>query len=187
MVTPPTEQLVAQALAGDAAASEVLVRRYFRPAYAVALAVTRLPAEAEDLAQESLIVALQRLGECREPARFQHWLLRIVRNRALNRLEQHRLREAHADSVQAQHPSGASQPVSAADHALRRRLLEALSALADKERETVLLHDLEGWTHAEIADALDTTEGTSRQYLFQARRKLRELLGELQGEWHRDD
>ena len=187
MVQSTTQQLVARSLTGDTAASEQLVRRYFRPAYAVALAVTRVPAEAEDLAQEALIVALQRLGECRDPARFQHWLLQIVRNRSLNRLEHPRLRDAHADSVLSQRGAEVAPPSAAGDQGLRRRLLEALGSLGDREREVVLLHDLEGWTHAEIADALETTEGTSRQYLFQARRKLRELLGEVQGDWNRDE
>lgn len=175
MAHPPTALLFARPLAGDAAAVEQLVRRCFRPACAVALAATRVPAEAEVLVQESLIVALQRLGECREPARFQHWLLQIVRNPSLNRLEQQKVRDAHADAEQARQAPEAPPPASG-DHALRRRLVEARGTLADREREVVLLHDLEGWTHAESADALETTEGTSRQYLFQARRKLRQLL-----------
>ena len=54
-----------------------------RPAYAVALGVLRNPADAEDVAQESLMIALERLGQCREPASFPAWLLQSVRNRAV--------------------------------------------------------------------------------------------------------
>ena len=187
MVPISTEQLVARALDGDREASEQLVRKYFRAAYAVALAVTRLPSEAEDLAQEALLVAFQRLADCRDPARFQHWLLQIVRNRALNHLEHQRIKDAHASAVKAGHGEEAAASVAPGDLALRRKLVGALGDLSEKEREVVLLHDLEGWTHAEIADVLETTEGTSRQYLFQARRKLRATLGELQGEMKRDD
>ena len=60
----------------------------------------------------------------------------------------------------------------------RERLLEALETLTPVRREVVLLHDLEGWTHPEIADALGMTELSSRQHLFQARRELRDHLGE---------
>jgi RNA polymerase sigma-70 factor (ECF subfamily) len=173
--SPPTETLVARSRAGDADAYAELVRRHFRAAYAVALAVTREPAEAEDLAQEAFLVAHQRLHDCREPARFHTWLLQIVRNRALNRLEHLKIRSAHADTVRTSDRASGVPPV-AGDLALRRRLLDALSDLTEREREVVLLHDLEGWTHSEIAEALDTSEGNCRQFLFQARRKLRTSL-----------
>ena len=168
---PPTETLVARSREGDPEAYGELVRRHFRAAYAVALAVTRNPAEAEDLAQEAFLVGHQRLHECRDPARFPTWLLQIVRNRALNRLEHQRIRTAHVDAVRTER-TDADSPAPA-DLALRRRLLDALEDLTEREREVVLLHDLEGWTHGEIAAALDTSEGDSRQFLFQARRKLR--------------
>jgi RNA polymerase sigma factor (sigma-70 family) len=60
--------------------------------------------------------------------------------------------------------------------AFQSRLLEAMAVLGSNEREVVLLHDLEGWTHAEIAEALDISVVMSRQHLFQARRELRTHL-----------
>jgi RNA polymerase sigma-70 factor (ECF subfamily) len=66
--------------------------------------------------------------------------------------------------------------------AFRAQLLAALSLLGPVERKVVLLHDLEGWTHAEIGSALDISVVMSRQHLFQARRKLRsELVSEPKG------
>src|SRR5688500_3546073 len=79
-----TGDLVRRARAGDAGAFEQLVRRHLRAAYSVALGVTNDPADAEDVAQDAFIAALERLDECRDPDRFSGWLLRIVRNRALN-------------------------------------------------------------------------------------------------------
>jgi RNA polymerase sigma-70 factor, ECF subfamily len=73
--------LVERAREGDGAAFEVLVRRYMRPAYAIALGVVKEPADAEDVCQDAFVRALERLDDC-EPARFGAWLLRIVRNRA---------------------------------------------------------------------------------------------------------
>jgi RNA polymerase sigma-70 factor (ECF subfamily) len=172
---PPTETLVARSREGDAEAYGELVRRHFRAAYAVALAVTREPAEAEDLAQDAFLVAHQRLHECRDPTRFHTWLFQIVRNRALNRLEHLKIRSAHAETVRSSDRGSGVAPRDG-DLALRRRLLDALSDLTEREREVVLLHDLEGWTHAEIAESLETSEGNSRQFLFQARRKLRTSL-----------
>ena len=62
------------------------------------------------------------------------------------------------------------------DVVLRGHLLAALATLSSVQREVVLLHDLDGWTHAEIADALGISETNCRQHLFTARRALRAEL-----------
>jgi RNA polymerase sigma-70 factor (ECF subfamily) len=166
--------LVALARRGNAAAVEALVRRYLRPAYAVALAVVRNSEDAEDLAQESLIAALQRLDQCRRPERFSRWLFQAVRHRALNHLEQHKVRaellNGQSRSVSVESPAGII--------GLRRRLLAGLGQLTEAQRAVVLLHDLEEWTHSEIASALDISEVMSRQHLFVARRLLRSRLAD---------
>ncbi len=164
--------LVARARRGDAAALEILVRRYLRPAYIVALSVVRSAADAEDVAQEALMGALHRLDQCREPDRFARWLFTAVRHRAFNYLEQRKLRGALLSS---QLPDQAQQ-VDPATIRLRKRLLAALEKLSEPQREVVLLHDLEEWTHAEIAASLDISEVMSRQHLFVARRLLRQHL-----------
>ncbi|XXF74876.1 RNA polymerase sigma factor [Myxococcaceae bacterium GXIMD 01537] len=164
--------LVARARAGEVAALESLARRYLRAAYAVALAVVRNTADAEDLAQEVLMGALQRLEQCRDPARFAPWVLQSVRNRALNQVQQGKLRAALLEGA----VRGEAVEADATRVLLRRRLLAALEHLNPTQREVVLLHDLEAWTHGEIARALDISEVMSRQHLFVARRVLREHL-----------
>jgi RNA polymerase sigma-70 factor (ECF subfamily) len=166
--------LLARARRGDATAREALVRRYLRPAYAVALSVVRNPADAEDLAQDGLVAALGRLDQCREPDRFAAWLFQGVRNRALNHVTQRRNRADLLDHV----PRGEGQEGSAEQLLLRRQLLGALERLRPVQREVVLLHDLESWTHAEIAGALEISEVMSRQHLFVARKAMREWLGD---------
>lgn len=175
MVTPaepPVADLVARARRGEPAAFDQLVRRHLRAAYAVALAVLGRPADADDVAQEAFVAALERLDDCREPARFSGWLVRIVRNRALHALEKRKLRDPHDDVEIA-------APGTPGDVVLRAHLLAALAALSPTQREVVLLHDLDGWTHAEIADALGLTETNCRQHLFAARRALRAELSAL--------
>jgi RNA polymerase sigma-70 factor (ECF subfamily) len=167
-------ELVIRARRGDAPAREALVRRYLRPAYAVALSVVRNVADAEDLAQDALVAALGRLDQCRDPARFAGWLFQGVRNRALNQIAQRRVRGAHQDGV----PRGEPVEPSVAPALLRRTLLAALERLGPVQREVVLLHDLEAWTHAEIGSALGISEVMSRQHLFVARKAMREWLGD---------
>jgi RNA polymerase sigma-70 factor (ECF subfamily) len=169
-----TADLVLRARRGDAGAFAELARAYLRPAYSVALAVVGRPADAEDVAQDALMAALEHIEDCREPARFAGWLLQIVRNRGRNWLGRRRLRDVSADPQMAERCLTARP---ADDGALRDQLLGALEALGAVQREVVLLHDLEGWTHAEIASALAMSEVMSRQHLFLARRELRALLG----------
>jgi len=174
MEEQPDSVLVARAKRGQAAAVEALARRYMRPAYTVALATLRHPADAEDVAQEALLVALQRLDQCRDPGRFAPWLLTSVRHRALNRLEQARARAALLDGATRIEPAE-SDPGRVI---LRQRLLAALEQLNAAQREVVLLHDLQAWTHGEIAAALEISEVMSRQHLFVARRTMRAYLGQ---------
>jgi len=174
----PVADLVKRARKGDAAAFDELVRRHLRAAYAVALAVLGRPADADDIAQDAFLVALERLDDCRDPARFSGWLIQIVRNRALHALEKRKLRDPTDDVAETATPAAPAAP---ADVVLRRRLLAALATLTPVQREVVLLHDLDEWTHAEIADALGLTETNCRQHLFIARRALRGVLEEPHG------
>ena len=77
--------------------------------------------------------------------------------------------------------SGAAGPDDSSDDAvqsdLRARLERALSQLSDIQRQVVLLHDLEGLKHREIAERFEISEGMSRQHVFNARKTLREILG----------
>lgn len=169
-------RLVARARGGDAGAFEELVRRHLRAAHAVALGVLADPADAEDVCQDAFLTALQKLEECREPAKFAAWLLRIVRNRALNFRESRALRRGEP-LERAAGAAGGEDPEREAERSeLREQLLGALGGVPPAQREVVLLHDLEGWRHREIAELLGISEEASRARLLQARRNLRARL-----------
>lgn len=170
-----TRRLVERARRGDAGAFENLVRAFYRSAYAVAFAKTGNAMDAEDVVQESFVKALERLDEC-DPDRFGAWLLTIVRNRAHNVRERERVRAAAPlETVAAAAPERADR--TAERHELAEALTTALSRLPEAQRAVVLLHDLEGLPHREIAEALGISEVMARQHLFQARRALRSALG----------
>jgi RNA polymerase sigma-70 factor (ECF subfamily) len=172
-------RLVRRAREGDRAAYETLVRRYLNTAYAVALAELSDRGDAEDAVQDSFITALERLDDCRDPAAFAAWLRRIVRNRARSVRRRERIRET--DSLdRAGSAASAGDPGRDLDRSEMRRQLEAaLATLTDVQRRVVLMHDLEGYRHREIAGELDIPEGTVRSHLFFARRALREQLGDV--------
>jgi RNA polymerase sigma-70 factor (ECF subfamily) len=171
-----TADLVHRAQRGEANAFSELVHAYLRPAYAIALSVVGRPADAEDVAQEAVLKAFQSLDTCREPEHFPAWLFQIVRNRARNFLDSRRLRDVAPEGAKIL--QFVATPSEAAG--MRESLLSALADLDADKRAVVLLHDLENWTHAEIAESLDISEVHSRQHLFKARQILRmKLSGDL--------
>ncbi len=166
------ECLVRSAQAGDGEAYGVLVGRYMRAAYAVSLSVTGRHDDAEDAAQEAFMVALERLDDCRTPDRFAGWLLTIVRNRARNVVRREVLRDT--DAVPETAAARGRSPEQTMEHLeLQERLGRALRRLPQVQREIVLLHDLEGWRHREIAEHLGLPSGTVRSHLHFARKSLR--------------
>ncbi len=168
-------ELVERSSEGDSAAFGQLVLRYRRAAYSVALSVTRRHEDAEDAAQEAFAAALSRLEECRDPERFGGWFLTIVRNRSRNLLRRERIRQSEPIPITvASREPGPEKVSERAD--LRARLRGALEVLTQVQREVVLLHDLEGWKHREIAERLDMPSGTVRSHLHHARKMLREQL-----------
>jgi RNA polymerase sigma-70 factor (ECF subfamily) len=165
--------LVHRAQRGEAKAFTGLVQAFLRPAYSIALSVVGRASDAEDIAQESFLKAFQSIDTCREPERFAGWLFQIVRNRARNHLNSRRLRDVAPEGARIL--EFVTLPPETAG--MRDSLLSALADLDVEKREVVLLHDLENWTHKEIAEALDISEVSSRQQLFQARQILRAKLG----------
>jgi RNA polymerase sigma-70 factor (ECF subfamily) len=97
--------LVQRSRRGDAAAFEELVRRHMRKAYLTALAQLGDVAAAEDVTQDALIAALERLEDCRDPEHFAAWLIRIARNKAHN----YRRRERDGPRCRWRRPSLKSQ------------------------------------------------------------------------------
>ena len=179
-------QLVERVRRGETVAFDVLVRRHYRTAYVVAVSLLSNAMDAEDVCQDAFLKALERIEDCRQPDRFASWLLQIVRNRAHNFRDYRRVRTGADVDITTQ-PSAADSARDAERSELRRRLETALGELSELQRQVVLLHDLQGWRHREIAQSLELSDGMSRQHLFTARKRLRELLGVSLLEEHIND
>lgn len=172
----PDQDLVRRWQAGDTEAFEILAHRHFAAVWSVALAITRDPHDAEDVAQASLLRCHERRGQCRDGARFRGWLLAITRSVAYNRLERERVRRSvdlDPDTV----VSGGRSPEHDMESAdLRRVLLAGMQTLSPTQREVLLLRDEQGWSHAEIAELLGISETMSRRHLSDGRAKMRQFL-----------
>jgi RNA polymerase sigma-70 factor (ECF subfamily) len=153
------------------------VRIHQRRAYLVARAVVMTHEDAEDAVQEGFMRAYQALDRFDAGQSFGAWLNRIVANAALDLSRRRKVRAA--DELSDTYPSVFRDP--AEDSELHERLQEALATLPERARAVLVLHDIEGFTHAEIGELLGIPGGTARSDLHHARQKLKALLANLRG------
>ncbi len=177
-ITPQDEAaLVARAVAGDRAAFGLLVERYAGVARRVARAVLGDPDDADDAAQDGLLSALVKLEQYDPRRPFGPWLLRIVANAATDRRRRRKVRQA--EPLDPALAAGGPRPDTVAERReLSEQLRRALAELPERRRIAVVLFDVEGYAHADIAHILGIPEGTVRSEVFHARRRLRVLLGD---------
>lgn len=177
-------ELAALAQAGDREAFGELVKRYAAGARRVARAVLGNPEDADDAAQDGFLAALRHLGRYDPNRPFGPWLLRIVANAATDRRRRRRVRAAEV--IPATIATGEPGPDRDADRgALNLALRRALATLPERQRLAVVLFDVEGYTHGEIAEVLGIPVGTVRSHVFHARRSLRGALAPWK-EWKED-
>ena len=140
-----------------------LYRRHAAAAYGLAVRLCGAAA-AEDVAQEAWIRAIRRLHTFDRRSAFRTWLCGIVVNCCR---EVWRRRDENHDAIEV---------AAASDFTRALDVREALDRLAPGYRAVLVLHDLYGYTHAEIGRLLDLDEGTSKSQLSRGRRTLRALL-----------
>ena len=181
--TSPREEdhaLVRAAGAGDVRAFEALYRRHARRIHAVLWRLCGHEARAEDLVQDAFVRAWQALPGFRFESAFSTWLHRLAVNTALMELRARRGGEAleTGDDALDHHATADS-----AGHrtALGIDLERAVATLPPRARAVLVLHDIVGWKHEEIAAALEMAVGTSKAQLHRARGLLRARLGEDHG------
>ncbi len=171
--------IVRRAIDGDERAMRLLWNQHAPHVDAVVRRLAGDPDLAEDIAQEVWIQIFRALPTWRGDAKFGTWVHRIAVNRALNALR--RVRRLGAVETGIEEDSALVEPV---DQGAERRMLarsidEAVQRLSPGARTVFVLHDVEGYTHEEIAAELGITAGGSKSQLFKARAKLRRLLAPL--------
>lgn len=179
----PEAQVIERAQRGDASAFERIYHRYSPRVFAVCLRIVGNIAAAEDLTQEAFILVLRKIRSFRGDSAFSTWLHRIAVNLSLMRLRRNPARETSLDTpvnanaessrLHAQFSSADPQLSSSLD---RLHLERALARLRPSQKLVVVLHDIQGYKHSEIASMLDWSVGNSKSHLHRARSRLRELL-----------
>lgn len=172
--------------AGDASAYRTLVERYQERVYAVLYGMVRNREDARDLTQETFVRAYQNLGRFQNQSGFYTWVYRIAMNVGVDhiRRQKKRAHEAFEDGVATRETGGAMSEGLHRDgpgrslerKRLHARLMDALEALPEDQRQIVVLREVDGMSYKEISEVLEIPEGTVMSRLFYARKKLQGLL-----------
>jgi RNA polymerase sigma factor (sigma-70 family) len=165
------DRVVARARAGDPDALEQLYRAFEAPVYNLARRICRTTEDAEDVLQETFFEVCRSIGRYREEGSIWGWVRTIAASKALMRLRRNKYRETEElhDEVTGRQRE---------DTALRMDLEAALERLTETSRAVVWLHDVEGYTHEEIATMMGKTPSFSKSQLARAHVRLRRWLDE---------
>jgi RNA polymerase sigma-70 factor (ECF subfamily) len=170
--------IVKRAARGDVRAHEIIYRAFAAPVYSLSLRFTRVPAQAEDLVQDTFIEIMRSISKFRGEAALGSWIRRIAVSKALMFLRSAWTARGQSladdwDEVTPGDVTGhgvSSRPDAALD------LDAALANLPSVSRTVVWLHDVEGFTHKEIAALMGRSESFSKSQLSRAYQRLRPML-----------
>jgi len=176
----------------DQARFSDVAMEYMPSLYTAALRMTRNPADAEDLVQETYLKAYRGFGGFAEGTNLKAWLYRILTNTYINtyRAKKRRPEESDIDDLENFYlyrrlgglegaAAGRSAEDEVLDHFTETEVKEAIEALPEQFRMAVLLGDVEGFSYKEIAEILDVPIGTVMSRLHRGRRALQKRLYEF--------
>lgn len=172
--TPTEAKDVELAKQGDVGAFERLYRNNTGCVYALCLRMVADRSLAEELVQDVFVRAWQKLESFRGESAFSSWLYRLAVNVVLSEQRSRRRREARIVAVEdpASHEKPRARGMAAAGVDLEKAIVD----LPPGARRAFVLHDVDGYTHQEIAEMTGLAVGTSKAHLHRARRLLRKAL-----------
>lgn len=174
-------ELLTRAKAGDPAAERALYDAHVDRVYRLTYRFAGNEDLAQDFTQDTFIRAFARLREFRGDATFATWLHSIAVSVSLNGLRKVKMLRARETDLEDARELGVNTRRAEPD--LRTRLAQAIDALPRGYRTVFVMHDVEGFTHEEIAETLGLQPGTSKAQLSRARARLRVALAAYAGEW----
>jgi len=183
-------ELIERAKAGDGSAFDEMTKRYSEKAYSIAYQMLASPDDARDLVQDAFLEVFRTLERFNTQYRFSTWLYRILINKCINyRKREARRRMLSFTDVWSRHDHDGRQPIPTylastdvtphdilENKELRHSILEALNSLSERHRTVVVLFDIEGLSHRQIAEILQCPEGTVMSRLHHGRLKLKHIL-----------
>ena len=165
-----SDVLIARAKTGDVEALEALYRAFETPVYNLARRILRTPEDAEDALQETFLEVVKSIRSYRGEGHLWGWIRQIASSKALMKI---RRRQVRAEEDFDEAAVGASAPAAVG---ARVDLERAFERLSETSRAVVWLHDVEGYTHEEIAEMMGKTVSFSKSQLARAHARLRRFL-----------
>ena len=162
--------LIARAKSGDVDALEALYRAFETPVYNLARRILRHSEDAEDVLQETFLEVVRSIRTYRGEGHLWGWIRRIAASKALMRIRRDRVR---SEEVFDEEATEGAAPVGVP---ARIDLERAMARLSETSRAVVWLHDVEGYTHEEIAEMMGKTVSFSKSQLARAHSRLRRFL-----------
>ena len=179
-IEPSEDSLIRSAQAGDREAFGQLAQRHERAVYATALRRLSNHAEAQEVCQEVLVRAMQKISQLREPAAFGSWLQAVANRMAINRAVRRRPAIATEPDTLAATCVDAETPLTAALARERQSQVRAgLGRLGALDRKTLVAFYMEGQSLVEMSEEFRSPVGTIKRRLHVARKRLAKELGEL--------
>ena len=165
-----SDVLVARAKTGDLEALEGLYRAFETPVYNLARRILKNAEDAEDVLQETFLEVVKSIGAYRGDGHLWGWVRQIADSKALMKIRRENVRAA--DEFDETTAAGTPAPAVGTNLDLER----ALEHLSETGRAVVWMHDVEGYTHEEIAEIMGKTVSFSKSQLARSHARLRKLL-----------
>ncbi len=171
------ESIIRGCCEGDAEARRELYERYATAMFSLVRRYIKVRATAEDVFHDGFVVLYTKIGEWRGDGPFEGWMRRIFINTALTHLRRERGVEAVDEDV-SELPPGTigGAPPDAVERLGDKELLAMVERLPEGFRTVLMLHAVDGYSHAEIAQMLSIGEATSRSQFLRAKARLSEMI-----------
>lgn len=173
------ESIIAGCRKGDAEARRELYERYATAMFSLVRRYIRLRSAAEDVFHDGFVSVYTKIGDFRGSGSFEGWMRRIFVTAALNYLRKERqLKDPTIDADIGELPPGvvSGAPPEALQQLNDKELMGFVERLPEGFRMVLMLHAVEGYSHAEIAEMLSITESTSRSQFLRAKARLMEMI-----------
>ena len=189
MNSPCTTELAAirQCRNGSRKAFEVVVNKYMKDAYYIALGFVGNQEDAMDLSQEAFFRAYRNLDSLNSDSKFFPWFYQILKNLCFSHLRKFRNKKTQSlngaeNPIDIQDEKNSFDPEMVAErNEAKDKLWQAIGQLDEKHREVIILRHFQNYSYDQIAKTLLYSKGTVMSRLYYARKKLRELLDDKKG------
>jgi RNA polymerase sigma-70 factor (ECF subfamily) len=169
------QELINACINGDAKAQKRLYDQYSKIMYGICLRYSYTREEAKDILQDGFIKVFTKMSQFGNTGSFEGWMKRVFVNAALQHYREHKKFMNESDVSIA---NNTAQPANIIENISRDEILNAMNELAIGYRTVMNLYVIEGYNHAEIAEMLGISEGTSKSQLSRARVLLQQLLAQ---------